>query len=335
MIHFLVNPSMVTPAHLSSLAKSKQPPESQASHVTDESQIEETDIKEILKNNTKAINELSLIVRSLHLENIQLKSTVEELKKSVDLLIKTPQPLNFGFSGFQAPLNQPVNASPSTSAQTYAGLASKLNNATSNLSNSHSKRPRSDHSHQPHRNNTPTTTNLARQTQLKSFDSYAPHEPNQDLDSNNWQVAGKKPNHRRSNPDKYIKTLGTGTSSTLVTAPRLQKVFLGNLDNSIDIDSVKDFLNSIKYNYTDKEGNPQSKSISFSNLSEIVKQHNRWRGFNFEILYSDRGMVLDKSIWPAGCIIDFTYGPRRPTASSLLSTVTQSVLPNSSSSIFN
>ncbi len=161
------------------------------------------------------------------------------------------------------------------------------------MSNHYSKRPRSDPSHLPPLSNSPTTTNPARQTQLKSFDSYAPHEPNRELDNNNWQIVGKKPYHRHSNPEKYIKTLGKGTSNTLTAAPRLQKVFLGNLDNSIDIDTVKDFLNSIKYSYTDKEGNSLSKSVSFSNLTEIVKQHNRWRGFNFEILYSDRGLVLD------------------------------------------
>jgi hypothetical protein len=168
-----------------------------------------------------------------------------------------------------------------------------LNDGENNISSSQTKSARFD------------TSNSKQQT-LKNFDSYNLDAPSTEIDKENeFQVKGPRKKHTK--PNQFISKLGTGTVGIngIRTNPRKQLVFIGRLHPETSIVEVEGLLKQISFN---------NKNLEFDTIEKITLNHDRSAAFHFQIPFSSRDVVRDKSLWPADMIVDFSFKPRAPLA---------------------
>jgi hypothetical protein len=275
------------------------------------------DLKDIIMINNNKLDAILAVMQNLTKENKELKSTIGELRQQKlqndpssnptnNNTVQTPSSTNFIKKAPQGNLNNNYNNSQSPrNLQQKQSFANTL---------------------QINKNQIVNYNNRSTQQALKAYDSTNPSMPNTNMDDPNneysgpWTVANAKNKNRQQPASKYIKTLGTAQVSTNLVAPRLQKVFIGNLDLGTDVDKIKSFLNEITCEQA------HDKKLPYQDVEEAPIKNTRAKAFTFFIPYQFRDIVTDRSKWPIGMRVDYSHRPR--TATVILAPTTQSTTTN-------
>ena len=156
------------------------------------------------------------------------------------------------------------------------------------------------------------------QLQLKNFNSFDPSSPNTDIDVTNtavngFRIAGR--NKNSNNPDlnknkkqfkqkTYASSMGRDEFNILKAKSKQFYIYLGRIDTSESIESVKKFLitklKNVRFN------DNKEKDVSFSNLKELNSENKErtFSSFVFSVDYLDKDIIDMKSLWPLYSIVN-------------------------------
>ena len=249
------------------------------------------DITTQLKNLTEITNRILQENQVISKENRELRSAVIELTSLTKTTVKIPNTFVFPQpSPLQPPAQQTKNYASAVATQPPTPRQ-KRSMESDGFETSKAKTPR-------------TQT----QTSLKQFDSSQPHLANRDLNDNDGFILKTQ---RKPKSNEFVKKLGTGptlsSSTTLRIRPRKQLVFLSQCEVGTTAAEVEAFLKTVVY---------KDKPLSFSDLRPASIRSSKFSAFHFEIDYTNRDVVRDKGLWPAGLFVDFSHPQRAPASTS-------------------
>jgi hypothetical protein len=298
-------------------------------------EMEIRDLKSTVDDQFSTIKEILNMVQKLTNDNVELKKIIIELKS------KPTAPL-YPTSIFSHPNSN--SAIPTTNSNpvqfSFANMASKQTNqspqVTSNARNQGLQNtPLNSLNNRKRTNSTSNSASYKRpyagpHPKLTNYNSYDPEAPTKPIDNENDGYIEIKPKNRRLKPHQIIAKLGTNKdSSSLQTIPRKQRVFLASLHPDTTNDTVKAYLekNLILKNSNGTE--EVTTKIPFYNITENkpsqdTSKPKRSKSFTFEIDLFYRNVVEDKSIWPEGSFVDFSFFPKNKQRLAIINNTTTS-----------
>ena len=252
---------------------------------------------EVSERLTGKINSLISLVdtlvsqnKSMTIENNNLKDTINTINNNTSVISNRlnnndfpPLPSSAVHEVVRLPAQTPV---PSNK-RSYSAISNHDNSAAAKKNN-----------------NAQQSNSIIKNKQqaLKSFDSNKPELPNKELyEKNDKGFKMVMPKKIINNPKKYIDSLGTNTSSSLSIRPRMQRMYICNIQPSSTQEEVQSFLDNISFD---------NKKLSSEQLTKEPVKHKYWHAYTFYIPYDQREVVNDKSIWPRGMRVDLSYAPR-------------------------
>ena len=262
---------------------------------------------------------------SIELINSENKILKDELKKITKLLEESKASSKNVFNPPFPPLpssstssnlinsNAPKGASSNNSRPLFSQITAE-NNEQSILATPNSqgtKRARVTQNHTEHL--APKVASKS-QLKLKTFNSFDPNSQNKVITlvkDDGFIVAGNKNNkNKKSNMKKqfstqnYAQSIGRDQSNLLSGKPKQFYIYLGKLDESAKLETVKKYLD-VKLKSVKFDDN-NIRDVVYDNVKELNTENpgRSYKSFSFSVNYLDKDIIKLKSLWPMYSIVN-------------------------------